>query len=152
RLARDLGGGLVRVFTGYESAASAYPAQWNLVVDALRECARRAAEFGVTVGVQNHHDIAASTEALLALIRAVGEPNCRALFDAWAPALHGDDLAASARTMGAVTSHTTVADYVRLRRFRYEPSFINYRAEVPAVQAVPVGEGFIDYGGFLRSL
>ena len=85
RLARDLGGSLVRVFTGYETASSSYAAQWNLVIDALRECARRSAEFGVTIGVQNHHDIAASSEALVELIRAVGEPNCRAMFDAWAP-------------------------------------------------------------------
>jgi len=152
RLARDLGGSLVRVFTGYENDSSSYSAQWNLVIDALRECARRAAEFDVTTGVQNHHDIAASSEALRELIRAVGEPNCKAMFDAWAPALHGDDLDASARKMGPLTVHTTVANYVRLRRFLYDPAVIDYQARVPAVQAVPIEEGFIDYRGFLRSL
>ena len=53
--ARDLGGDLVRVFTGYENPAAEYGRQWKLVVETLRECARRAAEFGVTIGVQNHH-------------------------------------------------------------------------------------------------
>ena len=65
RLAHDLGGHLVRVFTGYEVAGASFSAQWKLVVDALRESARRAADFDVTIGVQNHHDIAASTEALI---------------------------------------------------------------------------------------
>ena len=47
----DLGGDLVRIFTGYEHPAAGYIAQWNLVVAAIKQCARRAAEFGVTIGV-----------------------------------------------------------------------------------------------------
>jgi sugar phosphate isomerase/epimerase len=152
RLAHDLGGNLVRVFTGYESSHQSFSAQWKLVVDALRECARRAAEHGVTIGVQNHHDIAASTEALLALIAAVGEPNCRPLYDAWAPALQGDELTASARNVGARSVHTTIANYQLLRRFRYDASIVNYQAQSPSLQAVPIDEGFIDYRAFLGAL
>ena len=58
RLAHDLGGGLVRVFTGYENPAGEYGKQWGLVVAALKECAKRTADLGVMIGVQNHHDIA----------------------------------------------------------------------------------------------
>jgi hypothetical protein len=54
------------------------------------------AEFGVTIGVQNHHDIGCGFESRHEFIRAVGEPNCMALFDTWAPALHGAELAAAA--------------------------------------------------------
>jgi sugar phosphate isomerase/epimerase len=152
RLARDLSGRLVRVFTGYEAASHSHSAQWNLVVSSLKECAQRAAEFNVTIGVQNHHDIACSSEALFEIIRAVGEPNCKAMFDAWAPALHGDDLTQSARKMGAVTVHTTIANYVRLRRFHYDPAIVNFDAQVPSLLAVPIEEGFIDYRAFLRDL
>ncbi len=152
RLAQDLGGHLVRVFTGYEAASHSHSSQWNLVVAALKECAQRAAEYQVTIGVQNHHDIACSSEALFELIRAVGEPNCRAMFDAWAPALHGDDLIASAKKMGAVTVHTTIASYVRLRRFHYDPAIVNYDTKNPALLAVPIDEGFIDYRAFLQAL
>ena len=151
RLAHDLGGCLVRVFTGYEAASHSHSLQWNLVVGALKECAQRAAEHGVTIGVQNHHDIACSSEALFELIRAVGEPNCKAMFDAWAPALHGDDLVESARKMGAVTVHTTIANYVRLRRFHYDPAIVNFDAKVPSLLAVPIEEGFINYRAFLAS-
>ena len=59
------------------------------MVDVLRECACRAADRGVTIGVQNHHDIACGYESLYDLIQEVDHPNCRAMFDAWAPALHG---------------------------------------------------------------
>ena len=152
RLTRDLGGNLLRVFTGYEHPAAGYIPQWNAVAGALKELSRRAAEFDVTIGVQNHHDLAAGFESQYDLIQAVAEPNCKALFDAWAPALHGADLIAAARKMAPVTAHTTIADYQKRPRFQYEPAIVNYRALDPYVQAVPMGEGFIDYREFLRTL
>jgi len=152
RLASDLGGGLVRIFTAYEHPAQGFTPQWNLVVGAIKECARRAAEFGVTVGVQNHHDLAAGFESQYDLITAVDEPNCKALFDAWAPALHGADLASAARKMAPVTVHTTIANYQRRPRYRYDPAVVNYTALTPYVQAVPIDEGFIDYRSFLSDM
>lgn len=152
RLANGLGSRIVRVFTSYESAAATYGAQWNMTVAALKECARRASDSGVVIGVQNHHDVAVGYESMLDLIRAVGEPNCQPLFDAWSPALHGDDLAKTARLFGAITPHTTIADYQLRPRFRYHPQLVNYSKELPATQAVPMGEGFIDYRAFLGAL
>lgn len=152
RLAHDLGGNMVRVFTGYENAAGSFGSQWNLVVGALKQCAQRAADFGVTIGVQNHHDIACGYEAQFDLIQAVGEPNCLALFDAWAPALHGTDLAEAAHKMAPVTFHTTIANYQKRPRFRYSPEIVNYEPLSPALQAVPIDQGFIDYRAFLSAL
>jgi sugar phosphate isomerase/epimerase len=152
RLAGDLGGGLVRIFTGYEHPAQSFTPQWNLVVGAIKECARRASDFGVTIGVQNHHDLAAGFESQYDLIAAVDEPNCKALFDAWAPALHGADLGAAARKMAPVTVHTTIANYQRRPRYRYDPAVVNYTAVTPYVQAVPIDEGFIDYRTFLSDM
>ena len=152
RLARDLGGNLVRVFTGYENRAADLTRQWRLIVDALRESAQRAAEFDVTIGVQNHHDIAVGYQSLHDLITAVNEPNCRALFDAWAPALQGVDLVRAARLLAPVTVHTTVADYQLRPRYRYDAALVNYAVEQPYVQAVPMGDGFIDYRAFLAAL
>lgn len=152
RLARDVGGDLVRVFTGYEHAAGEYLSQWNLVVDSLKECAQRAAEFQVTIGVQNHHDLGVDYRSQKDLIDQVNESNCRALFDAWSPALQGADLVEAARTMAPLTVHTTVADYQKRPRFRYQPDVINYHPELPYAQAVEMGEGFIDYRGFLAAL
>jgi sugar phosphate isomerase/epimerase len=152
RLARSLDCGLVRVFTGFDYAGTTFDQQWNWCVSSLKECARGAAEFGVTLGVQNHHDTAAHYESLLDLLEEINEPNCKAMFDAWAPALQGTDLAAAVRKMAPYLVHTTVADYVRRPRFRYQPPLVNYAREAEVVRAVPLGEGFIDYGGFFRTL
>jgi sugar phosphate isomerase/epimerase len=152
RQARDLDCPLVRVFTGYPSAGLSHDQLWRACVAGLRESARAAAEFGVTLAVQNHHDLAAHFESLADLLEEVGEPNCKAAFDAWAPALHGSDLAAAVRRLGPHIVHSTVADYVLRPRFRYEPALVNYVPEPAAVRAVPVGEGFIDYLGFFRAL
>ena len=152
RMAQALGGNLVRVFTGYDNPATSYQAQWNPLVETLRECARRASDFGVTVGVQNHHDLAAGYETMHDLIRAVNEPNCKAMFDAWAPYLHGADLVAAATKLAPLTVHTTIADYQMRPRYRYVPAAVNYVADVPLAQAVPMGQGDIDYRAFLSAL
>jgi len=152
RMARDLGGDLVRVFTGYENPAVTYLAQWNLLVRALRECAQRAADFGVTIAVQNHHDIASGWESQLDLIDEVGHPNCRAAFDAWAPALHGVDIVEAAEKMAGVTVLTTVANYQIRPRYRLATKLTMFEPILPTTQAVPVDEGFIDFAGFLGAL
>jgi sugar phosphate isomerase/epimerase len=152
RLAHSLGGDLVRIFTGYDHAAATHAVQWKLAVEATRECARRAAPLGVTIGVQNHHDLAAGYQSMHDFIAAVAEPNCRAMFDAWAPFLQGADLTAAARLMAPVTVHTTIADYQLRPRYRYEPAAVNYTPVVPLVQAVPMGQGSIDYRAFLSAL
>jgi sugar phosphate isomerase/epimerase len=140
------------VFTGYESAHATPHAQWKITVDALRECARRAADVGVTVGVQNHHDIACGYESLYDLIQEIDHPNCRAMFDAWAPALHGVDIVEAATKLAPFTVHTTVANYQMRQRYRYVPALVNYEKATPSIQAVPMDEGFIDYPAFLSAL
>jgi sugar phosphate isomerase/epimerase len=152
RLAHDLGADLVRIYTGYENPAAGVTQQWNVVISALRECAQRTRGLGVTIGVQNHHDLGVGYESMFDLIEAVGEPGCRAMFDAWAPALQGADVGAAARRMAPVTVHTTVADYQLRPRYRYNAAVVNYEPTTPYVQAVPMGEGFIDYPAFFSGL
>ncbi|MCP5113687.1 MAG: TIM barrel protein, partial [bacterium] len=59
RIGRDIGAAVVRIFTAYEHPRIGYSQLMQATVEAIRECAQRAAEFGVTIGVQNHHDLAA---------------------------------------------------------------------------------------------
>jgi sugar phosphate isomerase/epimerase len=152
RLTAEIGGDLLRIFTGYEISGVNFAAQWQHTVSVIKECARRSADWGVFIGVQNHHDIAAGFESQYELIRAVDEPNCKAMFDAWAPALHGADVEAAAIKMAPVMCHTTVANYQRLPRYQYQPALTNYRELPPWMQAVPMDEGFIDYPRFLSAL
>ena len=145
-LARDLDCPAIRVFTGYERAGISYDAGWTSVVTGLREAARLAADFGVALTVQNHHDFAVDYESMYQLLSEVDHPNCRAAFDAWSPAvqgLHGEALAAAVRRMTPFMAYTTVADYVALPRYRYEPALVNYVAEPARMLGVAMGEGLM---------
>jgi sugar phosphate isomerase/epimerase len=153
RIGAGLGARVVRVFTAYEAAGQSPQALWQRVVAGLREMCDRATTHGLTVAVQNHHDLAVHTAALLELLHDVGRPNCKLGFDAWSPALRGEDLYEAARLAAPHTAITTNADYVRLPRSRYRPDLVNYEPAGPdLVRAVPFGTGFIDYPEFFRGL
>jgi sugar phosphate isomerase/epimerase len=74
------------------------------------------------------------------------------MFDAWSPYLQGAGLRAAAQKMAPFTVHTTIADYQLRPRYRYHPGVVNYTTETPLVQAVPMGQGGIDYRQFLCAL
>ncbi|MCI0358384.1 MAG: sugar phosphate isomerase/epimerase [Planctomycetaceae bacterium] len=153
RIAQALGAKVVRVFTAYEAPGHAPQSVWTSVVRSLQEMCDRSADYGVTIAVQNHHDIAVHSDALLELLGDVNRPNCKLGFDAWSPFLRGEDLYAAAKRMAPHTAITTNADYIRLPRFRYEPAVVNYaRVEPDLVRAVKFGEGQIDYAAFFRGL
>ncbi len=155
RLARDLDAPYVRVFTGYERPGVPYDAQYGIVVQGLKLASRKAAEYGVTLVVQNHHDIAIHPDSTYWLLNEVNEPNCKAAFDAWSPALqgvNGKELADAARKMAPHMVYTTVADYRKQPRFRYDASIVNYLRQDDVVRAVPMGTGFIDYKAFFEAL
>ena len=153
RLASALGAKYVRIFTAYEPAGANPTSAWNLVVQCLRECADRAADFGITLAVQNHHDVAVDSQALLELLGDVDRTNVKLGFDAWSPALRGEALYEVARQMAPYTVMTTSADYLRIARYRYRPELVNYEPLSPdLVRAVPFGEGFIDYEAFFTGL
>ncbi len=153
RVARQLDADIIRVFTAYEVEGQSPQAVWDRVVRALREICDRAAAENVTIAVQNHHDIAVHSDALLELLGDVGRPNCKLGFDAWSPALRGENLYETARQLAPHTAITTNADYVRLPRYRYRPEVVNYeRAQPDLVRAVRFGEGSIDYRAFFQGL
>jgi sugar phosphate isomerase/epimerase len=153
RIGAALGAGVVRVFTAYESPGQSPHAAWQRVVATLREMCDRAAPHRMTIAVQNHHDVGLHTDALLELLHDVGRTNCKLGFDAWSPALRGEDLYAAAKKAAPHTAITTNADYIRLPRYRYRPELVNYEPAAPElVRAVPFGTGFIDYPAFFRGL
>lgn len=151
-MANRLGAKIVRIFTGYTTQADAGQRDWDACVRAVRECARRAADLGVIIGLQNHHDVGVSVEAYVEFLDDVGEPNCRAMFDPWSVALQGEDLGAVAQRLAPRMVQTTLADYVRLPRYAYQPGLVNYRPLDAMVRAVPLGQGFLDLTGFFRGL
>jgi sugar phosphate isomerase/epimerase len=152
-MALALGAKIVRVFSGYSPDAANYQADWDKCVKALSEAASLAADHGVTLGLQNHHDVGLAVDAFEMLLDDVDHPNLKAMFDPWSVALVGEDLYRAARRLAPRMVQTTLADYVRINRYAYEPSLVNYcRLEPPTVRAVPLGEGFIDLEAFFAGL
>ncbi len=153
QMAQALGCGLVRVFTSYERADMPIAEVWRRTVAGLQECCDRAADCGVTIGVQNHHDLAVHSKALGELLRDVDRENCALMFDPWSVCLRGEDPAEAAREMAPHAVYTTLADYVRLPRFQYQPALINYqRMPEDLARAVPMGEGDMANVEFVRAL
>lgn len=156
RLAADLETTRLRIFTGYERAGLSYDAQWGELVKGLRLAAREAGRYGVTLLLQNHHDLAVHHRQLIWLLQEAGEPNLKLAFDAWAPflqGLRGAALREAVEAVGPWIAWTTVADYVVHPRYRYEPQLVNYVPQEPAlVRAVPPGDGEVDYAAFFEGL
>jgi sugar phosphate isomerase/epimerase len=155
RLARDLGTSIVRIYTGYERPDIPYDKQYAQVVEGLQMAGKIAARYGVTLAVQNHHDIALHHDAMKWLLDEVNMPNVKASFDCWSPTLEGlssEEIRKAIYTMKPYIINTTTADYKELPRYRYEHNQTNYVKLQSQMRAVPMGEGFLDYKTFINTL
>ncbi|MGQ9620984.1 MAG: sugar phosphate isomerase/epimerase family protein [Bacteroidales bacterium] len=155
RLARDLGTNMVRIYTGYERPDIPYDKQYATVVEGLQMAGKIAAKYGVTLAVQNHHDIALHHDAMKWLLDEVNLPNVKAAFDCWSPTLEGlspEEIKQAIYKLKPYIVHTTTADYARLPRFKYEINHTNYVEKTAQMRAVPMGKGFLDYKTFINTL
>jgi len=155
KLAHDLGTDMVRIFTGYERPGIPFDKQYAMVLEGLKLAGQKAAKYGVTLAVQNHHDIGAHHDAMYWLLKEVNLPNVKAAFDAWTPTLQGlspEQIRASILKMKPFIVHTTAAEYVRLPRYHYEHTLTNFVQDGTLIRAVPMGEGIIDYETFFNTL
>lgn len=154
-LAKDLGTDMVRIFTGYERPGIPYDKQYAEVVSGLKMAGKLAAEHGVTLAVQNHHDIALHHDVMHWLLKEVNMPNVMAGWDAWSPTLEGlspEELKESIYKMKPFIVNTIAADYVSHPRFSYVNNLTNYKEEQSAMRAVPMGLGIIDYKTWFETL
>lgn len=155
RLARDLGTNMVRIYTGYERPDIPWDKQYAIVVEGLQLAGKIAAQYGVTLAVQNHHDIGLHPDAMKWLLDEVNLPNVKAAFDCWSPALSGlspEEIKKAIHKLKPYIVHTTTADYVSLPRVKYDLEHTNYVNHTPQMRAVPMGKGFLDYKTFISTL
>jgi sugar phosphate isomerase/epimerase len=156
KLAADLGTTRLRIFSGYTRPSLTYDTQYGEVIKGLKLASRQAAEHGVDLLLQNHHDIGCHHKQLRWMLEEVNEPNLKCAFDAWAPhlqGLRGDEMARAVESVGPWLGFTTVADYETQPRFRYDANHVNYAPDSPdLVRAVPPGTGEVDYASFFRGL
>jgi len=155
RLAHDLGTNMLRIFTGYERPGHSYDKQYEMVLDGITIAARIAADYGITLIVQNHHDIALHHDAMKWLLDEVNLPNVKAAFDAWSPTIEGlssEEIRDAVHLMKPYLVHTTTADYQKHPRFKYEFLQTYYAPLLPQNRMVMMGEGYIDYATFINAL
>lgn len=153
QLGKALGAKIVRVFTGYFTDLADHHADWVKCATALRECAAVCADYGIILGIQNHHDVGVDVNAYAEFLDDVNHPNAKAMFDPWSIGLHGADLYRAAKEMAPRMVQTTLADYIKLPRWHYRSALINYQpVDPPAVKAVKLGEGCLDLDGYFRGL
>ena len=154
-LASDLGTKMVRIFTGYERPGIPYDKQYATVLEGINLAAREAAKYGVTLVVQNHHDIALHHDAMYWMLKEINLPNVMAGWDAWSPTLEGlskEEIRQSVFRMKPFIVNTIAADYVVQPRFRYENHLTNYVPDTPVMRATAMGKGIIDYDNFIGAL
>lgn len=157
RLASDLGCKMVRIFTAYERPGIPYDRQYAAVVEGLKLSGKEAAKHGVTLVVQNHHDIALHHDAMLWLMQEVNLPNVKVGWDAWSPTLEGlsrDEIRASILKLKPYIVNTIAAQYKRQARFKYVHELTNYQREEPVIRATQMSspDGIIDYKSFFGTL
>jgi len=157
KLARDLGTNMVRIFTGYERPGIKYDAQYAQVVQGLKMAGKQAAQYGITLAVQNHHDIALHHNAMYWLLNEVNLDNVKAGWDAWSPVLEGltdKEIQASITKMQPFLVNTIAAQYIRIPRYQYEHHLTNYIREHDVIRAVPMDhpDGIINYDMFFTAL
>jgi sugar phosphate isomerase/epimerase len=150
KLAHELGCKIIRIFTGMELKQASFAEQWDLCVKGIRECCKEASKYGITIGIQNHHDIAVDAPTLKQLLKEINMTNCKAMFDAWAPSLQNLNLKDAIDEIKDALIFTTVADYIQVPRFHYEAHLVNYSRGTDRTVAVPMGEGIIDYTNFFK--
>lgn len=72
---------MVRVCTGYDRPDLPYAAPYAMVVEGMKMAGKTAAQYGVTLIIQNHYDIAVHHDAMKWLLNEVTMPNVKAAFD-----------------------------------------------------------------------
>jgi len=155
RLAHDLGSNMVRVFTGYDRDGIPYDQQYSAVVEGLRLGGQQAARYGITLAVQNHHDLAVSADGMYWLLKEVNLPNVKAVWDAWSPSAQGytsAEICQGVRKLQPFIVHTTAAQYITVPRYHYLPEIVDYQKITSVNLEVPMGPGMIDYDNFFNAL
>lgn len=155
KLAQDLGTNMVRIFTGYERPGIPYDRQYSIVLEGIKLAAKEAQKHGVTLVVQNHHDIALHHDAMYWMLEEINLPNVMAGWDAWSPTLEGlskEEIRSSVLKMKPYIVTTIVADYISMPRYKYHNHLTNYVADEPVMRATGVGDGIIDYDNFIGAL
>ncbi len=151
-LAHDLGSPIVRTYTGYYKENVPYRAQWEACVAGIKESARMAAAYGITIGVQNHSCIASDPDSLLDLMAEIDEPNAKVVLDAPFIDNHHKPMRETVLKFKGMIVHTHLTDYIRRDKHKYVAETVTFENNGMEMISIPIGRGRIDYREFIAAL
>ncbi len=155
RLAQDLGGRIVRIYSGFLRPQIPYEDQWNWCVQYIREGAKYAEDHQVILALQNHSEITVHFQDLLQMIQEVGSSAVRIALDAPYILKTGEPYEKAVAAAGSLIVYSTASDFVQHEvAFHNAPSTFKMTGyyTLKRTQAVPVGDGQIDYRRYFRAL
>lgn len=155
RLSSDLGCRIVRIYSGFLRPEVSYEDQWNWCVQYIREGARFAEDLGVFLALQNHSEITVHYEDLRKMIEEVGSPAVKAALDAPYVLKTGEPYEKAVSAAGPLIVYSTASDFIQHQvAFHNAPSTFKMTGyyTLMRTQAVPAGEGQIDYRRYFRAL
>lgn len=150
-MARRLGTGLLRVFSGGEKPGVSPQQGHQWIVAGLREGAAYAAERGVTLALENHGLFAGRADQVRAIIEEVGSPALRANVDTGNFLLVNQDPADAARDLAALAAYVHLKDFRALRPG--EEAAESYSAlDGSRYAGTAIGDGAVDLPAVLARL
>ncbi len=131
-----LGAPCLRIFAGPAPEGHTEEEAFGWVVAGLKECAAKAEQVGVTIGVENHGGLTGTADGLVRILKAVGSDWVAALLDFGN--YHRDPYAEFAQT----APHTVMTHVKPTSDFAGERGWVDYR-KVSEIMAQAGYRGFL---------
>ncbi len=155
RLARDLDCPIVRIYSGFLRPQIPFEDQWNWCVQYIGEGAKFAEDHDVILALQNHSEITVHYEDLLQMIQEINSSVVKIALDAPYILKTGEPYEKAVTAAGSLIVYSTASDFIQHEvAFHNAPSTFKLTGyyTLKRTQAVPAGEGQIDYRRYFRAL
>ncbi|OBR63429.1 AP endonuclease [Paenibacillus oryzae] len=119
-IAKALGTGIIRVFSGNLTGVATYEEALDWIVDGLKEAAAGAEKEGLVLCLENHGKLAGSGEQVKTIIDRVDSPSLRSTFDTGNFLLVDEHPTTALDTLLSDVAHVHFKDFVLQADGRYK--------------------------------
>ena len=147
----QLGAPVVRVFSGSRRKGMSFESARGMIVEGFYRIAPEAEAAGITMAMENHGRLAATSEQVMRIIKSVGSSALKSTLDTGNFAIGDEDPVVAARNLASQVAHVHVKDI----------AWDNVQGEGPQVflsnagrklRPEVIGEGQIDFARIFRIL
>ncbi|MDO8586117.1 MAG: sugar phosphate isomerase/epimerase family protein [Armatimonadota bacterium] len=149
--ALQLGARVIRVFSGSQKKGLAFEAARGMIVEAFYRIAPEAEAAGITMAMENHGRLAATSEQVMRIIKSVGSPALKSTLDTGNFTIGDEDPVVAARNLATLVAHVHVKD-ISWDNVQGEPPQVFVSNTGRKVRPEVIGEGQIDFAKIFRIL